>query len=213
MIEEWKDIKGYEGLYQVSNLGKVKSMYRLVRCRGGNRSVKERIIHQSYASKMGYRTVALSKNNCVTTILVHRLVAEAFIPNPDNLPCINHKDADVSNNIITNLEWCTHEYNSNYYICKQRQSVAMKQRYSDLTTLHKNIPKPHPVCQLDIHGNLVKIYPILREVESYGFCIRNVRNCADCLGGKWTKPSHHGFSKTHRGYRWVWLEDYNQGVR
>ena len=212
MNEIWKDIKDYEGLYQISNLGRVKSLYRLVKCRGGSRSVPERILHQYHLTKIGYKTVTLSKQHCLTTVLVHRLVAEAFIPNPNNLPCINHKDADVSNNNVNNLEWCTYEYNSNYYICKQKQSIAMKQRYSDLATLHDNIPKPHPVCQLDLDGNLIKIYSVLREVEVQGFCIRNVRNCADCLGGKWNKPSHHGFSKTHKGYRWVWLEDYNKGV-
>lgn len=206
----WKDIKNYEGLYQVNEVGDVKSLERKVRIRNGVRTVSERILKQT-RSKLGYKQVVLSKNLTATKLLVHRIVAEAFIPNSDNLPCINHKDGNPSNNSVDNLEWCTYEYNSNYSLCKIKQSEHMKARYADLSTLHDNIPKPRPVCQLTLDSKLIKIWPALRHVQQEGFTIRNVRKCADCLGGKWTGQTHHGFSKSHKGYKWMWLEDYEKG--
>lgn len=100
--EIWKDIEGYNGYYQVSNHGNVKSLKGNV----------ERILKISKHS--GYPIVTLSKNCICKTFLVHRLVAEAFIPNPDNLPIINHKDNSRDNNVASNLEWCTQKYNVNY---------------------------------------------------------------------------------------------------
>ena len=104
--EVWKDIKEYEGLYQVSNLGRVK-------CLGNNRNKKEKILSQAKNSK-GYLYVHLSKNNKKRTVAVHILVAQAFIPNILNLPEVNHKDEDKINNYSSNLEWCTRRYNNTY---------------------------------------------------------------------------------------------------
>ena len=102
----WKDIPGYEGLYQVSNTGKVRSLnYR--------RTGKKQILKQ-YINNTGYKRVALRKNNKVKWYLVHRLVAQAFIPNPHNYPIINHKDENPANNAVWNLEWCTMDYNIDY---------------------------------------------------------------------------------------------------
>ena len=109
--EIWKDIEGYEGLYQVSNTGKVKSF----------RGNKEKIL-KATVMPHNYRRVQLSKDGKNRGFFVHRLVAKAFIPNPDNLPIINHKDEDPSNNNMENLEWCTYKYNSNYGTSKQRIS-------------------------------------------------------------------------------------------
>ena len=105
-MEEWKDIKGYEGLYQISNTGLVKRIPS-IKCK------TERILRQG-TQKAGYNYVNLSKDNKIHTKRVHRLVAEAFISNPNNLPEVNHKDEDKSNNNVENLEWCTREYNLNY---------------------------------------------------------------------------------------------------
>lgn len=100
MNEEWRDIKGYEGLYQVSNKGNV-------------RHIKfNRLLKPSKSGK--YITAILSKNGKQIGKSVHRLVAETFIPNPNNYPCVNHKDENPHNNSIENLEWCTHSYNINY---------------------------------------------------------------------------------------------------
>lgn len=104
--EIWRDIEGFEGLYQVSNLGNVKSL-------GNNKNKKEKILKPS-KNIWGYLQVWLIKDGRRYAKTVHRLVAEAFIPNPDNLPEINHKSEDKTDNSVKNLEWCTHEYNMNY---------------------------------------------------------------------------------------------------
>lgn len=96
-----KDIKNYEGLYAITSCGRVWSYTS----KKFLRPIKQ---------TLGYLTVALSKNGSVRIHLVHRLVAEAYIPNPDNLPEVNHKDECKTNNCIKNLEWCTRQYNSNY---------------------------------------------------------------------------------------------------
>lgn len=116
MTEIWKDIKGYEGLYQVSNLGKVKSLARFIqRNRVGGRYYPELILKPTINIKRyGYLYVHLHKKGVTKVVTVHRLVAEAFISNPNNLPEINHKDENKSNNCVDNLEWCTSKYNANY---------------------------------------------------------------------------------------------------
>lgn len=104
MTEEWKDIKGYEGLYKISNLGRVKSLTR--------NTVKEHIMKQSENDR--YKTVELFNNGIGKRKLVHRLVAENFIANLNNYNQVNHKDENKFNNHATNLEWCTSKYNMNY---------------------------------------------------------------------------------------------------
>lgn len=106
MEEIWKYIQGYEGLYQISNLGRVKSL-------NYNHTKKEKIL-QYRINERGYKYISLCVNNIRKSFKIHRLVAEAFIPNPHNYPCINHKDEDKTNNCVDNLEWCTYKYNSNY---------------------------------------------------------------------------------------------------
>ena len=93
MIEVWKDIKDYEGLYQISNLGRVKSLNRIDSL---GRNVPEKI-KAIVDNGNGYKVVNLKRNGKQKLCTVHRLVAEAFIPNPDNLPCINHKDENKTN--------------------------------------------------------------------------------------------------------------------
>lgn len=112
MTEIWKDIKGFEGLYQISNFGRVKSLKRIVQ-RGSNyKPVCERILKEG--DNDGYAFVVLSKNGKCKTKGIHRLVAEAFIPNPYDLPLINHKDENSKNNHVDNLEWCNYSYNNSY---------------------------------------------------------------------------------------------------
>ncbi|MFP7199698.1 NUMOD4 motif-containing HNH endonuclease [Lysinibacillus halotolerans] len=114
--EVWKDIKGYEGMYQVSNLGRVKSLPRIVqRSNGRNYTVKERLLKirdlKFKGGKKTRKTVRL-KSGENKIYLVHRLVAEAFIPNPDALPQVNHIDGNPSNNNVDNLEWVTCKENA-----------------------------------------------------------------------------------------------------
>ena len=124
MQENWKDVVGYEGLYQVSNLGSVK---RLEGYRGNGKQyfVKEHIVKQ-FANKDGYLRITLSKNNKTKKFMVHRLVAEAFIPNSMNLPQVNHVDENVQNNCASNLEWVTQKENSNHGTRNERISNAQK---------------------------------------------------------------------------------------
>ena len=116
MQEIWKPIPGYESLYEVSNLGRVRSLDRYVRgvTKSGTECLRFRLgqIRAPQHHRRGYRTVALSKGPVVRTVLIHRLVAEAFVPNPNCLPDVNHVDADKANNSAANLEWCDPAANS-----------------------------------------------------------------------------------------------------
>ena len=135
MEEVWRDIRGYEGLYQVSNLGRVKSLDHL-RCNGfGNYEVKGRILSQSrsYSKKHGafmypYVSFHRKRNTATKKFTVHRLVAEAFLPNPENLPCVNHKDENKTNNRVDNLEWCTFEYNNTYGTARVRSQNTKRRK-------------------------------------------------------------------------------------
>ena len=109
MEEIWKDINDYEGLYQISSFGQVKSLARS--CKG--RHIKEEIIKKPSKAK-GYLRVGLSKNGTIKYYSVHRLVAEAFIENKNNLPQVHHKDSVRTNNKVENLEWCTCKENNRY---------------------------------------------------------------------------------------------------
>ena len=144
MQEIWKDISGYEGYYQVSNLGNVKSMERMVERKNnetGNLSLKSRILSLNTYPK-GYKKVTLRKNNTSKSFFGHRLVAEAFIPNPNNYPYVNHKDENPSNNHSDNLEWCTNEYNMSYGTLGYRISLA----------------KSKQVFQFDLDGNFLNTF-------------------------------------------------------
>ena len=109
MREEWTDIKDYEGLYQVSNFGRVRSSYT-------NRILTE------VKNTGGYLLVTLCKNNIKSTKLIHRLVAEVFIPNPENKPQVNHIDENKTNNSVDNLEWMTAKENLNHGTHNERMS-------------------------------------------------------------------------------------------
>ena len=121
MIEEWKDIEGYEGLYQVSNLGRVKSLERTRTIR-----IPEKILSLSSIDAYGYNVVCLSKDGVQKRLTIHRLVGSAFIPNPNNYPCINHSDEIKTNNKSNNLEWCSYEENNNHGTRNNRISNTLK---------------------------------------------------------------------------------------
>lgn len=134
MEEIWKDIKGYEGLYQVSNLGRVRSL----------KYGKERVL-KTQLDKDGYECLMLYKNGKHKTCRIHRLVAEAFIPNPDGLPCINHINECKQSNVVTNLEWCSVAYNNSYGTRNERISKR--------------------VYQYTLDGSYVRSYYSTREAE------------------------------------------------
>lgn len=126
-MEKWKDIKGYEGLYQVSDLGRIKSLIRK----------NERILKPYSNPETKYLSVNLHKNKRSKTYTIHRLVAEAFIPNPENLPQVGHKDENNTNNHATNLEWVTPKQNSNMPLHKERISQKMKNKSPSKETRRK----------------------------------------------------------------------------
>lgn len=173
MINEiWKPVVGYEGLYEVSNLGRVKS---LGNTRGPSRFRGIETIMRQEVSKFGYYRVALRKDKKYKHFYVHRLVAEAFIPNPDNLPYVNHKDESRTNNCVDNLEWCTQRYNVNYANSQKKKAESFKKSnvgkchyYKGLAT--KNRLKvgsyEKPVHQIDlVTGEIIQTFRCIREAE------------------------------------------------
>lgn len=169
--EEWKSIPGYDGKYEISNYGRVKS-YQYCKKQKSNERILMPIQQQT-----GYYFVNLYKDKKMKTVAIHRLVAEAFIPNPSNLPVVNHKDETRTNNYFENLEWCTHEYNLSYGTTRKR--IAEK--------------NSKPVLQLDKQGNVIKEWPSMsRAAESFGVlpCKSHI---IDCLKGR---------HKTAHGYGW-----------
>ena len=177
MTELWKDIKGFEGFYQVSNLGRVKGLPRKTE---DGRLLPERYLYGSVYST-GYVVVKLRCNKKPKRYSMHRLVAEHFIPNPESLPIINHKDENKLNNCVDNLEWCTQKYNTNYGCARQRAVKTFRKNYSK------------EVYQFDFNGNLVGKYDSVTtaakithtrhsEVSS---CCRMVEHCISANGFMW----------------------------
>lgn len=163
MDEVWKDIKGYEGLYQVSNLGRVKRLK-------GKYMSKERILKQ-FPNKHGYLLVSLCKTGKQKSFAVHRLVALQFIPKVKNKPEVNHIDEDKTNNMSSNLEWCTRVENNNYGTRIEKYSKKVKS--IDITNGEYNYYPSIRECgrQLGIDNSSVSKYlnGKVRHVGGYVF--------------------------------------------
>lgn len=125
-MEEWRDIIGYEGIYQISNLGRVKSLNYNNTGKEGLRELDD--------DKYGYKVINLYKNGKGKRYSVHRLVAIAFIPNPNNLPQVNHINEIKNDNRVENLEWCTNEYNHNYGTRNKRSGESKSKKVKCITT-------------------------------------------------------------------------------
>lgn len=136
--EIWKDIKNYKGYYQASNFGRIRSVDRYIKQYNGysysTRIYRGKILKFTIGTR-GYLKVVLQKQRKAKTYNVHRLVAETFIPNPKNLPQVNHKDENKLNNSIDNLEWCTSKYNINFG--ERNAKVANKLRGVPKSEIHK----------------------------------------------------------------------------
>lgn len=183
-VEIWKDITGYEGTYQISNYGRVKSLDREIHKNNGVIEHRNGQIMKLLLDKDGYCILGLRiKNKIKKSFRVHRLVAEAFIENPDNLPEVNHKDEDKSNNCVENLEWCTCAYNINYGTHNQKVANSNKN--------HPN--KIIPICQFDLKGNFIKEWSSLTLAsQEYSLPVTSITRCCkhkfgvkQCGGYKW----------------------------
>lgn len=174
-LEVWKQIKGYEGLYEVSNMGRIRSVGRSVPVRGGF-AYRNARIRKPNKKRNGYYGLLLSRNHKNNNFLVHRLVAEAFVPNPNGLPQINHKNEDKSDNRADNLEWCTEKYNSNYGTRMDR--------------IRKNNPrlKGKSVLCIDEFGKTINSYESIQSVKKDAHNPALVYMC--CVG---TRHKHHGY--------------------
>lgn len=180
MQEIWKDINEFEGYYMISSYGRVKSVIRTVKsCDriGGYRTVNERIM-STRIDKYGYLTVKLNKDGHFKHCTIHRLLAQAFIPNPNNLPSINHKDENKLNSTISNLEWCSVQYNNLYN--HRQEKIAIK--------LRENNKTGKAILQFDACGNIINEFSSLRDLNrKLGVSRTEVRNC--CIGNR---SSYHG---------------------
>ena len=156
MNEIYKDIQGYEGKYQISNLGNVYSLIT-------NKILKPRLTLD------GYYQVDLYKNGVKKHLYVHRLVAQSFLDNPKNYKIVNHKDENSTNNIVSNLEWCNSTYNNNYGNCKRKISEANSIK----------------INQYDMDGNFIKQWNSMKEAsETLKLSRGNICLCCEGIRNK-----------------------------
>lgn len=189
--EIWKDIKGYEGYYQISNYGKVKSLgrYYFSGIHNVAKKYQNENIRKEEKTKNGYIRVALCKDGKIKKCLVHRLVAEHFIDNLNSYPQVNHKDENKENNYFKNLEWCDNKYNVNY---GKRNERAKK----SITTI-----KGRKVNQYDLKDNFIKQYVSINSAsKQFNRKGSNIRAC--CIGKQ----------KTAYGYKWKYANDELQNL-
>lgn len=185
MREIWKDIKGYEGLYQVSNLGRIKSLYGWNA--GSKKYCSRTLMMKPKVSCVGYYNITLHKNKKQKTYNVHRLVAETFIINPDKKETVNHKDGNKLNNCVENLEWATrsenqiHAYNTGL----QTPNKNMLNKKGELNPLSKK------VLQYDLKGKFIKEYHSVTEALQE----TKINHIGDCCNGKFKRAGK---------YIWKW---------
>ena len=204
-IEVWKtavyDGEVYEGLYKVSNLGRILSL--------NYKNTGKPGLMNPVEIPNGYFQVGLHKNGNTKMCYVHRLVAETFLPNPENKPYINHKiegkKGKKINMVIfnedgtvdkkrTTIEWVTPKENNDYGTRNERAGKAISKAKKGIT----NGKKSKKVLQFTLNGELIREWPSAAECGRNGFCQGAV---ADCCNGK---------RKTHKGFRWMYAEDYKE---
>lgn len=190
-MEIWKDIEGYPN-YMVSNLGRVKSLGRWINGKNKGKRWQEEKIMKQQLFKCGYLYVCLWKERKMKYCRVHRLVAEAFIPNPNNYPIINHKDENRQNNNVENLEWCDQKYNVNFGTATERRRKT--------NTNHPSYSKV--VLQYDLNGNFIKEWPSTMEIErQLGFANTHISNC--CKGGYFNNDRNK-WVNVSQAYGYIW---------
>lgn len=185
-MENWKDVVGYEGFYEVSDLGRVRSKARTISVKRGKieyaLSVAEKIVKPT-KRQHGYLGVCLyghgGKNGRFTQKSVHRLVAEAFIENPNKYGEVNHKNEDKTDNRAINLEWCTHKQNTLY-------GTAISRRVAKAT----NGVRSKPISQYTLEGEYIRTFPSMQEAGRNGYAAGNIHKAihgkyAHAYGYKW----------------------------
>lgn len=179
----WKDIPGYEGYYKVSNTGKVMSLKR--------RGVKNNRTLKAAKDKDGYERVVLCIDGNKRNYQVHRLVALAFIPNPLNLPQVNHINEVKYDNRVDNLEWCDNEYNVNYGNRSMKASLSQTGEKNHI--YGKPSPNRRPVMCYTLEGTFVKEFNSLREVNKWlGISLKSGDVCNCCKG------------RLHQSHGYIW---------
>ena len=226
--EVWKDIPDYEGLYQVSNLGRIKSL-------NFNKTGKEKIMKPRTGNR--YYMTALWKNGIRKDYLLHRIVAETFIPNPENKPFINHKDENCFNNSINNLMWCTHKENMNWgtrneriskankgkvipknirekisksnkgkkiseeqkeYLRKIRTGIKLTEEHKKKISISNKGKTAKKVNQYDLDGNFIKQWDCILDFYKSINKTKNNSSVSSCCKGK---------LKTAYGYKWKYADE------
>lgn len=185
--EEWKDIPSWNGFYIASTNGRIISLGRYVKNKNGIKWKEPKLLKQMKCSTTGYYMVALSKNNRAKRCTTHRLIAETFIPNPFDYPCVDHIDTNKTNNNVSNLRWCTYIDNMNNPITRKYLKSVNKPR-----SKHE---KSFPVVALK-NGNFLKEYSSISSVKEDGHDSKRVSIV--CYG--------RGF--LHHGLQWMFKEDY-----
>ena len=196
MEEIWCDISDYKGLYQVSTLGRVRSLDRIIYDQGRHWFQNGKILKASF-QKSGYLFVTLSKEGKTKQYRVHRLVAQAFIPNPNGLPQVNHKDEDVTNNKVENLEWCTAKYNLNYGNHNQNVAKTLKQHKYQKIAIENGRKASTPVLKFTLDGKFLEKYSSQVEAAKNN----NIRqgSVSNCCRGK---------VKQVKGYIYKYLKEH-----
>ena len=184
--EIWRDVVGYEGLYMVSSNGEVKSIQRKEKYKKGYRKIRERILKPGKDRK-GYLQVVLCKEGIQKTIKVHRIVCDAFLTNPLNLPQVNHRNECKTDNRVENLEYCDARYNNNFGTRNERAGISISKAKKGII----NTKKSKSVICLETGV----IYPSTADVQrQLGFLQSNICNCCN------------GKRKTCGGYHWKYVE-------
>lgn len=159
--EIWADIKGYEGLYKISNYGNVKSLERYKKNHSKMAKVEEKDM-KPYLNNNGYLYVNLNKNGICKHIYIHRLLMEAFVPNPNNYSCINHRDGNKLNNSLTNLEWCSYSYNN-----KEAYRLGLKKPSKNLIGKKRSEETKRKISKSQKGKKNKGVRKIMRAVNQY----------------------------------------------
>ena len=173
MKEIWKDIKEYEGLYQVSNLGKIRTLDRYVNCLYGQKRLLKGQIVKLFKNNSGYFIVSLYRENKFKNFLVHRLVAQAFIQNSENKSEVNHIDGNKENNCVDNLEWVTKSENELH-----ASKTGLTERHKKIVAENNKKIKSKKVLQYSLNGEFLKEYCSVSEAaRENNFSTGAISNC------------------------------------